>query len=60
MRQAKRARVLVKAWPRGEAEPAAWLVERTDPLGNRQGSPGLYADATVEVFFDNVKVVSNR
>jgi outer membrane protein assembly factor BamB len=49
-----------KAWPAGEPEPAAWLVERTDPVPNRQGSPGIYADAPVEVFFDNVKVVSNR
>jgi hypothetical protein len=49
-----------KAWPVGEPEPAAWLVERTDPIPNAHGSPGLYSDATVEVFFDNVKVVSNR
>lgn len=49
-----------KAWPAGEPEPAAWLVERTDPVPNRQGSPGIYADAPVEVFFDNLKVVSNR
>jgi outer membrane protein assembly factor BamB len=49
-----------KVWPVGEAEPAAWLVERTDPVPNRQGSPGIYADASVEVFFDNVKVVSNQ
>jgi outer membrane protein assembly factor BamB len=55
-----KVKAMGKAWPVGETEPAAWLVERTDPLGNRQGSPGLYADATAEVFFDHVKVVSNR
>jgi hypothetical protein len=49
-----------KVWPVGEAEPAAWLVERTDPIPNTHGSPGIYSDATVEVFFDNLKVVSNR
>lgn len=49
-----------KAWPAAEAEPAAWNVERVDPLGNRQGSPGLYADAPFEVFFDNLKVYSNQ
>jgi outer membrane protein assembly factor BamB len=49
-----------KAWVAGEPEPAAWLVERTDPVPNLHGSPGIYSDAPVEVFFDNVKVVSNR
>ncbi|MGI8784099.1 MAG: PQQ-binding-like beta-propeller repeat protein [Acidobacteriota bacterium] len=49
-----------KAWPVGEAEPAAWQIERVDPIGNRQGSPGIYADATFEIFFDNLKVTPNR
>lgn len=49
-----------KAWPVGEAEPAAWQIERVDPIGNRQGSPGIYADATFEIFFDNLKVTANR
>ncbi|HEU4388368.1 MAG TPA: PQQ-binding-like beta-propeller repeat protein, partial [Blastocatellia bacterium] len=49
-----------KAWPAGDSEPAAWTLERTDRLGNRQGSPGLYADASFEVFFDNVKVTANK
>jgi outer membrane protein assembly factor BamB len=49
-----------KAWAVGEAEPAEWLVEKIDPIPNRQGSPGIYADAPFEVFFDNVKVVSNK
>ena len=26
-----------KAWPTGEPEPAAWLIEKTDPIGNRAG-----------------------
>ena len=30
-----------KAWPVGEAEPAAWMIDKTDPIGNRQGAPGL-------------------
>jgi hypothetical protein len=30
-----------------------------DPIGNRQGSPGVYADAPFEVFFDNLSVVPN-
>jgi hypothetical protein len=50
-----------KAWPVGEPEPAAWLVERTDPIGNRQGSPGLFGSAlTAEIFFDNLKVYPNK
>ena len=48
-----------KAWPTGEAEPDAWTVERTDPIPNLHGSPGLYADAPYEVTFDNVKVYAN-
>ncbi len=26
-----------KAWPAPEAEPAEWLIEWTDPIGNRKG-----------------------
>ena len=54
-------RARAKVWPRDEDEPAAWLVERQDESPNRQGSPGIYADATpTEVFFDNLKVVGNE
>jgi outer membrane protein assembly factor BamB len=49
-----------KAWPAAEPEPTAWTIERIDPIGNRQGSPGIYADAPFEVFFDNLKVTSNQ
>ncbi|HEV2764070.1 MAG TPA: PQQ-binding-like beta-propeller repeat protein [Pyrinomonadaceae bacterium] len=50
-----------KAWAVGQAEPAAWTVERVDPIGNRQGSPGLFGSAlTAEIFFDNFKVYPNR
>jgi hypothetical protein len=49
-----------KAWVASEPEPAAWLVERVDPVGNREGAPGIYADAPFEVYFDNIKVTSNQ
>jgi outer membrane protein assembly factor BamB len=49
-------RARAKAWPRGEAEPAAWLVEKIDPHGHKAGSPGLYADAPWGASFDNIKV----
>lgn len=49
-----------KAWPSGEAEPAAWMVDKTDPIGNRQGAPGLFADAEFGAYFDNLKLETNK
>ncbi|HZO56307.1 MAG TPA: PQQ-binding-like beta-propeller repeat protein [Bryobacteraceae bacterium] len=48
-----------KVWPVGEAEPAKWTIEKIDPVGSREGAPGIYADAANEVFFDNIKAVKN-
>ncbi len=48
-----------KAWLASEPEPAEWTVERIDPIPNREGSPGLYANAINEVFFDNLEVKEN-
>jgi len=48
-----------KAWAVSDAEPTEWTLEKIDPTGNRQGSPGIYADAPFEVFFDNLKVTTN-
>ena len=55
-----KVRVLAKAWKKGEAEPAGWLIQKTDPVGNREGSPGLFGDAQFGVFYDNLKVTANR
>jgi len=49
-----------KVWPAGEAEPAAWMIERIDALPNRQGSPGIFGNALAEIFFDNLKVTANK
>lgn len=49
-----------KAWPVGEPEPSAWTIERVDPIGNHQGSPGIFGNAPAEIFFDNLKVYSNK
>src|SRR3990172_9400393 len=50
-----------KAWPRGEAEPASFQVERRDASPNLTGSVGIYADAQpVEVFFDNLEVRGSK
>jgi hypothetical protein len=48
-----------KVWPVGETEPAAWMIERIDPVPNRQGAPGIFGNALAEVYFDNVKVYRN-
>jgi hypothetical protein len=48
-----------KAWAKADPEPAEWTIEKLDAMPNRQGSPGLYADASVEVLFDNVSVTKN-
>jgi outer membrane protein assembly factor BamB len=49
-----------KAWAVGESEPENWLIEKLDATPNKQGSPGIFADAPNEVFFDNLKVTSNK
>ena len=49
-----------KAWPVGETEPAAWMIERIDPIPNRQGAPGIFGNGLAELYFDNVKVYANK
>ena len=56
-----------KVWPRADSEPAAWTIERVDPIGSVKGSPGLYADAMnssasggSEIYYDNIKVYRNK
>ena len=49
-----------KAWPAGEPEPAAWMLERIDPIPNRQGAPGLFGNGLAELYFDNIKVYANK
>jgi outer membrane protein assembly factor BamB len=63
---ANKVRARGKVWPKGEPEPAAWTIERIDPIGNHKGSPGIYADALnsaaqggSEIFYDNIKVYKN-
>jgi outer membrane protein assembly factor BamB len=55
-----KTRIRGKAWPTGEPEPDAWLIDRVDPIPNRQGSPGLFADAQFGAYFDNFKVTANQ
>jgi len=49
-----------KVWPRSDAEPAAWTIERIDPIGNRVGAAGLYGDGIQELHYDNVRVYKNE
>jgi outer membrane protein assembly factor BamB len=54
-----KTRIRGKAWKVGEAEPDAWPIDRVDPIPNKQGSPGIFADAQFGVYFDNLKVYPN-
>jgi hypothetical protein len=49
-----------KAWPVGDPEPAAWIIDRTDPIGNRQGAPGLFIDAQFGAYLDNLSLAANQ
>ncbi len=49
-----------KVWLVTETEPAAWMIERIDPIPNRQGAPGIFGNALAEVYFDNLKVYANK
>jgi outer membrane protein assembly factor BamB len=48
-----------KAWPVGTAEPEAWSIERVDPIGNREGAPGLFLDTEFGVYLDNLALTPN-
>jgi outer membrane protein assembly factor BamB len=61
-----RVRARGKVWQKGQPEPAAWTVERIDPIGSLKGAPGLYADAPSaagggsELYYDNIQVYRNK
>jgi outer membrane protein assembly factor BamB len=49
-----------KAWPVGQPEPQAWMIEKVDPIGNHKGAPGFFVDAEFGAYIDNIKVTSNQ
>jgi hypothetical protein len=49
-----------KVWPTGETEPAQWMIEMMDPIGNRNGAPGLFVDAEFGAYIDNLKIAANQ
>jgi outer membrane protein assembly factor BamB len=55
-----KTRVRGKAWAVGDPEPDAWMIDRVDPIPNKQGSPGLFVDAQFGAYFDSYKVTPNQ
>jgi outer membrane protein assembly factor BamB len=49
-----------KAWPAGAAEPAEWLIDTIDAIGNREGAPGLFLDAQFGAYLDNFSLTANQ
>lgn len=49
-----------KAWRTGQPEPAAWQIDKTDPIGLRQGAPGFFLDAQFGAQIDNLSLSRNQ
>ena len=49
-----------KVWKRDTPEPTDWTITVTDPVPNREGSPGLYGSSPVNIYYDNLKVWSSK
>jgi outer membrane protein assembly factor BamB len=49
-----------KAWAVGQPEPTEWMLDKTDPIGNRQGAPGVFAAAQFGAYLDNIKITKNQ
>jgi outer membrane protein assembly factor BamB len=57
-----------KCWERGQAEPAAWTLQVTDPRPNTEGSPALFGYVTgipeggagTDIFYAHVRITPNR
>ena len=49
-----------KAWPADGMEPDAWLIDKTDPIGNHEGAPGLFINAPFGAYLDNFSLTRNQ
>ena len=49
-----------KAWAAADAEPADWMIDKTDPIGNREGAPGLFINAPFGAYLDNFALSKNQ
>jgi outer membrane protein assembly factor BamB len=55
-----RVRARGKAWPVGDAEPEAWQIDKTDPIGNLEGAPGFFINAQFGAYYDNLSLYKNQ
>ena len=37
-----------------------WMIDKIDPIGNRQGAPGFFVDAEFGAYLDNLKLTANQ
>ena len=49
-----------KAWAASDSEPADWMIDKTDPIGNREGAPGLFINAPFGAYLDNFALSKNQ
>jgi hypothetical protein len=49
-----------KAWAATDPEPADWMIDKTDPIGNREGAPGLFINAPFGAYLDNFSLSKNQ
>ena len=54
------ARARGKVWAAGETEPAQWMIDKMDPIGNQHGAPGFITDAEFGAYYDNIKLTANQ
>jgi hypothetical protein len=54
------ARVLGKVWKTSDPEPADWTITLADELPVKEGSPGIYGDSPVDIYYDNLTVKGNE
>ncbi|MGD8895270.1 MAG: PQQ-binding-like beta-propeller repeat protein [Acidobacteriota bacterium] len=55
-----RGTVRGKVWKKGEPEPGEWSITYEDPIVVQEGSPGLYGDSPIDIYYDNVTVKVNE
>jgi hypothetical protein len=36
------------------------MIEKIDPMGNRNGAPGFFVDAEFGAYLDNLKIAANQ
>ena len=58
--EAERSVARGKVWKKGEPEPGEWTIVYEDEAGIPSGAPGVYGDSSVDIDYDNLKVVVNR